>query len=74
MGSLVAPLNIEDKTKGKQLKETKKFIVGNPMAPPNVKGQTKWKWLKDMRDIIMGSPMVPPSVGGIRVNIMGIRG
>jgi anaerobic glycerol-3-phosphate dehydrogenase len=48
--------------------------VGNPMAPPNVKGQTKWKWLKDMRDIIMGSPMVPPSVGGIRVNIMGIRG
>jgi hypothetical protein len=41
VGSLVAPLNIEDKTKGKQLKETKKFIVGNPMAPPNVKGQTK---------------------------------
>ncbi len=74
MGSLEAPLNVEDKTKRKQLEETKKFIVRNPMAPPNVKDQTKWKWLEDIKEIIMGSPMVPPSVGGIRVNIVGIRG
>jgi len=41
VGSLAAPLNVEDKTKGKQSEETKKFIVGNPMAPANVKDQIK---------------------------------
>jgi len=74
VGSLEAPSNVEDKTKGKKPEVTKKFIVGNPMAPPNVKDQTKGKRLEDMREIIMGSPMVPPSVEGIRVNIVEIRG
>jgi hypothetical protein len=38
VGSLVASLNVEDKIKGKQPKETKKFIVGKVQmlrAKPN---------------------------------------
>jgi len=41
--SLTAPLNIEDQTKGKRLKETRDIVVGNPAMPPNVEDYTRQK-------------------------------